>query len=160
MIYNNRMKKVLDEKASDTSEVVSLSMKSLFELVSPQFHPVFDCTIYSNEEPLDVSPDGFERMLSVNGDRTGYEASANEIRLNDYFHSETPSLYSLIDLGFMIISLWTTLLKALFPLFKYTFMLSCDTEYVTITFYQNREDEADYLLEDLEQYDEAIAIIE
>lgn len=100
----------------------------------------------------------FDFILKRFGDRVGYEASRNEIRVNDYIIEG--SFNSIVKLSFKIIEILKYKLKLRYPNDKFCIVFSSDKEYVTLRFYKIRENENSWLNEkDLDRYvDEAIMV--
>jgi hypothetical protein len=102
----------------------------------------------------------FGRMLSKFKDKTGYEASCNEIRINDYvdYYSDEVALLQLAEI---IMTAWEYKLRTAYPQYKFCMILSFNDGYATMRFHIIRENENPWLKADLNGYkNEAIMVKE
>ncbi|HAG42625.1 MAG TPA: hypothetical protein DCL31_03625 [Clostridium sp.] len=101
----------------------------------------------------------FKRILSMFGDRTGYEASCNEIRINDYI--DCSDEFSVIQLAEIIMDTWKYKLKTEYPKYRFCIILSFIEGYATLRCHVVRENESPWLKDDLDEYEyEAIMVKE
>ncbi len=148
---------VLLEESHHTNELLQTS--SLKRILHPIIKDVYGCSVIDNEDEIDVDRIDFDTIIERHGDRTGYEASCNDTRINDYIDDDTIEHKELISIGLEIIEMWMMQLKSLYPGKRFTFIMSSDSVYVTLRFYQIRDNDVEYLCDNLEDYEEAIAVI-
>ncbi|AVQ47802.1 hypothetical protein C7M60_18785 [Clostridium botulinum] len=92
------------------------------------------------------------------GDRTGYEASCNEIRINDYV--DVYDDYNILSLSKVIIQAWKYKLKTEYPEYKFLIILAYREGYATLRFHVFRENEGTWLVNDLNAYKEEAILVE
>lgn len=91
------------------------------------------------------------------GDRTGYEASNNEIRLIDYILDQTPlTIENQYVMGHALVELLSERIVRVFGEKELCFILSFDESNLTIRFHTFREDEGVWIDTDLEKYAEPV----
>jgi hypothetical protein len=146
-------------RCSQNSREVSLKAIKDRRIIEPRFTYVHGCIIIDNEGNLNEENVNIQRLLSIFGDKTGYEASANEVRINDYIEDDSFSEYELVKLGLLIIESWKRSLLKTVNFQKFQFVLSSNEGYVTIRTYTIRKEEQSWLYHDLEKYSEAIAVL-
>ncbi|CAM2897755.1 hypothetical protein HAHI6034_01790 [Hathewaya histolytica] len=125
----------------------------------PNFKEVHDCIIIDMNNEINVENVNFKRILSMFRDRTGYEASCNEIRINDYI--DYSDEIGILQLAEIIVDTWKYKLKIEYPQYKFCIILSFREGYVTMRFHVIRENENSWLKADLDEYkNEAIMVKE
>ncbi|NRT61815.1 hypothetical protein B0P06_004282 [Clostridium saccharoperbutylacetonicum] len=92
------------------------------------------------------------------GDRTGYEASCNEIIINYYIDDLDDNI--IIQTGKIIMDSWKEKLKEKYPKYQFSIILSFNKGYCTIRFHKIREDEDRWLESDLDKYENEAIIVE
>lgn len=148
---NNLLKKIDINNISDTN----INLNQLFKLIKPTFKIIHGCLIIDNNDEVEPSKVNLERILKIHGDKTGYEASSNEMRINDFINSETNEFKNVLAIGFMILDIWSIRLKDSYPNYRFCLIISSHEELVTLRFHQIRDDENNWLSDDLESYEEA-----
>ena len=145
------MKELLEFIAADTNvEELCLNTKELQELFFPPFQKVKDCIIIS-EKNIKKLEAGFDYAVKVYTDKTGYEASNTETRINCYFENEI-SMVAGTKIAQLVIDIWALKLKSMAPDSKFCFIMCSDEDHVEIRFHQVRDDETRWLANDLEKY--------
>ena len=81
---NDKKMKYLLNKANGTKEYIKMSTDNMSKILTPNFIEVYNCIIIDTNNEIKAENIDFERILLTFQDRTGYEASCNEVRLNDY----------------------------------------------------------------------------
>jgi len=158
MDANKKMKTMLENLASGISEkLVNLTVLNLQKIMSPQFTQVYDSIIVSRDK-IEISEEQYSRVIKMHGDKTGYEASNNDTRVNDFFETDLPGSEAL-SIALMIVDVWGGKLKCLEPESDFCFIIDCDENYVTLRFHKLRSNEGMWLLDDIEGYDGAIGYI-
>jgi hypothetical protein len=107
------------------------------------------------DDKLDV-----DRILSLYHDKTGFEASYNEIRVEDYFDWCIEKPLEGLAIAFKITDIWECKLKSDFPNYKFCIIIGFDGNFTTIRFHKYREEEGNWVsLDNLDSYkEESIAV--
>ena len=156
---NKKMRDLLEESKIKKEEVIKISIDNLSKIMSPNFKEVHNCIINDINNEINVENVNFKRILSMFGDRTGYEASCNEVRINDYIDYSDEA--AVLQLAEIIMDTWKYKLKAEYPQYRFCIILSFSEGYVTMRFHVIRENESSWLNADLDEYkDEAIMVQE
>lgn len=158
-ITNSKMKNLLEHISThSSSEEVSLNVQQLKNLFSPSFKKVKDCIIIT-EKNIDDLEVAFDNMIKIYGDKTGYEASNTETRINCYIENEI-SVVTGIQIALVVIEMWGLKLKRIEPDSQFCFIICSDEEHVEIRFHKVRNNEIRWLSDDLESYsDEAVGYV-
>ena len=156
MKSNKKFKGILDNiNDKVTAEnLINLEMKNLEKLFNPNFKKIYDCIFFENQK-INLSIDEFNKLLKIHDDKTGFEASYNEVRINDYIENEISVNESLL-IVLLLIDIWGLKLKSLNPKSKFCFIVSCEPPYTTLRFHKVRSDEILWISEDLEKFDQPI----
>lgn len=153
------MKSLLEKVKSEKEVSIKINPDKLSKIMLPKFKEVYDCIIIDLNNEINEENINFKRILSLFGDRTGYEASCNEIRINDYI--DFSEEIAVIKLSVMIMDSWKYKLKAKYPQYKFCIIFSFSVGYVTLRCHVLRENEGPWLKNDLDEYrDEAILVQE
>ncbi|NRT79273.1 hypothetical protein [Clostridium beijerinckii] len=114
---------------------------------------------------LKKNKDNFEnldekKILSTYYDRTGFEASYNEFRIEDYFDWCIGRPIEGLAMAVKLSEIWECKLKRDFPSYKFHIIIGFDGKYTTIRFHKIRDEEDCWIeLDDLDGYnDESIAV--
>ena len=160
MRTNKRMDLLIGDMHNNTTSNIRVNLSQLLKLLDPTFKNVHGCLIIDNNNENEPSEVNFERILKIHSDKTGYEASCNEVRINDFIESEDIEIRDLLSIGFTILDIWALKLKKSYPSSQFCLIISCHEKNVFIRFHQVRENEQSWLLDELEKYkDTAIAVI-
>lgn len=150
-ITNSKMKNLLNYISTySNTEELQLSIQQLKVLFSPPLKIVKDCIIIT-EESIDKLEKSFNNAIKMYMDKTGYEASNTETRINYYFENEI-SVETGTQIALMVIEIWALKLKQLEPYSQFCLIMCSDEEHVEIRFHKVRDDENSWLSEDLEEY--------
>lgn len=133
------------------------SIKKINDLMIPVFLEISDCILLKKKDKL-INEDKIVQLIKVLGDKTGLEASENEIRLNDFFENDLP-LETSLALALLVIEIWKNRLKIVFPTYTFCLILSIDSDYVTLRFHRLRMKEPMWISEDLEKYNQPIGYV-
>lgn len=155
-ITNIKMKNLLEHisEGQDAKKLI-LDSYQLKELLVPSFQRVKDCIIISKSS-IDKLEVAFDEMLNIYMDKTGYEASNTETRINCYFENEI-SVVTGTQIALIVFEIWALQLKQLEPDSKFCLIMCSDENRVEIRFHKIHDGESMWLLEDLEYYeDEAV----
>lgn len=156
---NKNMRDLLEKVKIKKEEVIKINTNNLSKIMSPNFKEVHDCIINDMDNEIKEENVNFKRILSMFGDRTGYEASCNEIRINDYI--DYSDEIAVLQLAEIIMDAWKCKLKIEYPQYRFCIILSFSEGYVTMRFHVIRENESSWLKADLDEYkDEAIMVQE
>ncbi|GLC30954.1 hypothetical protein [Clostridium omnivorum] len=105
-----------------------------------------------------------DKIISVYYDRTGFEASYNEFRIEDYFDWCIGKPMEGLALAVKLSEIWECKLKRDFPNYKFHIIMGFDGNYTTIRFHKFRDEEGSWIaLDDLDDYKEksiAVRIVE
>ncbi|MCE5286597.1 MAG: hypothetical protein LLG02_12220 [Pelosinus sp.] len=94
-----------------------------------------------------------DKILSVYYDKTGFEASYNEFRIEDYFDWSIGKPMEGLALAVKLSEIWECKLKREFPSYKFHIIVGFDGNYTTIRFHKLRDEEGSWIaLEDLDEY--------
>ena len=159
MITNQAMDRLLRKIFAEApSEPIKVHIEKLESLFSPPFKKVKDCVIISNKSTAELE-EHFDRAIKMYTDKTGYEASNSETRINCYF-DEPVSVLSCTRIALLTVSLWAAQLKVLVPESKFCFIICSSNDHVEIRFHKVRSEESNWLDENLENYaEEAVGYI-
>ncbi|PRS08678.1 hypothetical protein C6W22_10860 [Bacillus atrophaeus] len=163
MEYTNKnMKRLQEQHLKDLSNTKKVDLSNLKDVISPNIVKVDDCFILDLEYELTESPTiNWNRILKMYGDKTGYEASCNELRINDYLDYSDLSVEEILIYALQVMNGWENHLNEKFPEHKFVVVLSIDEGFATLRFYKYREEESSWLKEDIEEYgNEAILVKE
>lgn len=156
---NKNMIDLLEKAKNKKEEVIKISTDNLYKIMSPNFKEVHDCIIIDMNNEIKVENANFKRIISMFRDRTGYEASCNEIRINDYI--DYSDEVAVLQLAEIIMDTWKFKLKTEYPQYRFCIILSFSEGYATMRFHVIRENESSWLKTDLDEYkDEAIMVQE
>ncbi|WP_342479905.1 hypothetical protein NST07_18015 [Paenibacillus sp. FSL L8-0340] len=162
MEYNNR--NMSDLKRDLFRNLISTTNKNLFQLekiIYPKIVEVRECFILDIEGELKIENINWERVMKFHKDKTGYEASCNELRVNDYIKDIDKTRDNILICALQIMEGWENQLRKCFPGNKFLIVLSYDDQYATLRFYKERPEEKNWLSHDLEGYkDQAIMVKE
>jgi len=159
MIATAKLEKLLEALNSyKSSNNFVFEIQHLKELLSPDFVSVYDCILISKKS-VEVLEQSFNKAIEMYGDRTGYEASNTEMRINDYIDNENLNIYDILSLTMLILDCWSAKLKQIDCEAKFCFIISCDSPYVTLRYHKFRETEGTWLLEDINQYEGAVGYL-
>ena len=150
-IANNEMKKLLKEVSEQPStEILKFNFSELHDLFFPKFKKVKDCVIIA-EESVEELERFFYRAMEMYQDKTGYEASNTETRIDCHFEGEV-SMMAGTQIALIAIEVWALSLKQLDPDSKFCLIMCSNEDRVEIRFHKVREDEGMLLADDLEGY--------
>lgn len=135
MIYmNGLMKDYFDEDSNRTQNLAR-------EIVNG-IRNVRDCLVYDKEGKINENDLDFDRIIKMNGDKTGYEISCNEIRINKLSKNQIISF--LIEFDRTITAKFSR---------KVVIYIQDLEECMELRFHSFREDEKLWLSENLDGYD-------
>ncbi|MBY8911647.1 hypothetical protein KY305_02585 [Bacillus sp. YC2] len=158
---NDKMKKIKDTVINDLSYAKKTELSSLEKVISPNIVKIDDCFILDLENELSNTQSiNWDRILKMYGDKTGYEASCNELRVNDCLDNENLSEDEVLIYAFHVMDGWEHQLNESFPEHKFILILTVDEGYATLRFYKFREEESSWLNEDIEKNGEAVLVRE
>lgn len=156
MITNSKMDNLINKSVEFKTSNITFSIEKLLMVLNPIIKNVDDCIIIDNYNEIDIKKINFERLLKMYGDRSGYEASNNEIRLNDFINGNLIDFRSVLALGINILDIWEIKLKRKYPNGRFCLIITYGDNSIILRFHQVRDDENMWLIEDLEQYNEAV----
>ncbi len=157
MLTNSKMANLMSKSVQLNASEATLPLGKLLMILNPIIKDVNGCLIIDNHSEIDIEKVNFDRILRMHGDKTGYEASSNEIRVNDFIDGDSIDFRSVLALGINILDVWSINLKRDYPNNRFCLMVTCGDDSVILRFHQVRDDENMWLVEDLEKYNEAVA---
>ena len=150
-VTNSKMKELFASlQASPGEERLNIKFDQLNDLFFPQFKRVKDCMIISSK-PVEQLEEAFDRAVKMYMDKTGYEASNTETRINCFFENHI-SMELGTRIGLMALEVWVLQLKRMEPQSKFCMILSSNQERVEIRFHKIHQGEGMLLDEELENY--------
>lgn len=152
------MGKLLKDIENNNENIIKIDLNEIEKIANLNIIEVHDCVILDLDNRIIKKNIDFDFILKRFEDRVGYEASCNEIRVNDYIIEG--SFNSIVKLSFNVIDILKYKLKSKYPDDKFCIVFSSHKEEVTLRFYKIREDEKAWLNEEnLDGYiDEAIMV--
>lgn len=90
-------------------------------------------------------------MLEVYGDKTGYEASNTETRINCFFENVISEITG-VKIALIVLEVWAMRLKKMDPESKFCLIMCNDEDHVEIRLHKVRSEEDGWLLDDIETY--------
>lgn len=154
--FNKKMELILDKKDKN----IKLNIYNLKDLFFPNFKKVYDCIIISLEN-TDKLEKTFQSSVQFLGGKNFYEISETEILINSYLKMDTKkySLHTLLKFTLIVVRIWKIQLKELDSEAKFCFIISVDKSNVTLRYHKVRLDETEWLVDDLDSYEEPIGYI-
>ena len=159
MNYKMQVNKKMESLLKDAKVYKSNDKINVFDLLlimNPKIKNINGCLIVDNEDEISSNIINFQRIINAFGDRTGYEASCNEFRVNDILLGDDNDLNNILILSENIINNWCFKFKVNYPDKKFCIILSVDENNVTIRFHQIWEDESLWIKENIETYSQPI----
>jgi hypothetical protein len=139
----------IERKASLVKDsTVTLSLDNVDRLFNMRIQDIFDCILLVEDEEIELTEEQFIDVVKMYGDKTGYEASNNELRIIDYCESELTQEEQYL-IGKSCISDLNNKIPG-----KLVFYFSYDEEVLTIRFHKFREADGLWTNENVEGYKE------
>ncbi len=152
-IGNKNMKELLEKVSSFPYEKeIKGDSGGVRNLLNPPLKKVKDCIIISDKS-VEILETFYDKAIEMYTDKTGYEASNTETRINDFFEKNI-SMEEGTKIALVVLEQWGSKLKQIEPSAKFCLIISCDEECVEIRFHKMHEGEAMWLDENLENYDD------
>ncbi|CAH8767604.1 hypothetical protein [Paenibacillus dendritiformis] len=162
MEYNNR--NMSDLKSDLFRSLISMTNKNFLpseKVLYPNIVEIRGCFILDLEGELNAENINWDMVMKFHKDKTGYEASCNELRVNDYIKDIDMTKNNILICAFQIMEGWEDQLRKCFPGHKFLIVLSCDDQYATLRFYKERPEEKSWLSYNLDEYkDQGIMVKE
>lgn len=152
------MKSLLEKVKIEKEGLIKIHPDKLSTIMLPRFKEVYDCIIIDMNNEIKEENINFKRILSMFGDRTGYEASCNEIRINDYI--DYSDEFAVIQLAKIIMDTWKYKLKSEFSKYRFCIILSFSEGYATLRCHSVRENECSWLKDDIDEYKDSAIIVQ
>ncbi|MGG1221017.1 hypothetical protein ABE236_26675 [Priestia endophytica] len=158
MRYMNKSMKQINKDIFDEINIEAVDISGIENIVTPNIVNINECYILDLENELSSKNINWNRLMKMHGDRTGYEASCNELRINDYV-DDNKTRDEILIYGLRSLHSWKDKLKRDYPNQKFVLILSVNEKFVTLRFHAKREGE-NWLSSDLERYQESILVEE
>ena len=156
-VANNKMKKLLKDISDHPSvENLKFNFSELYDLFFPKFKKVKDCIIISKKSVNRLEM-FFDKAMEMYQDKTGYESSCSDTRIDCYFEGEV-SMMAGTQIALIVLEVWALRLKQMDPDSKFCLIMFSDEDHVEIRFHKFREDEGMILADDLESYQDGGAV--
>ena len=150
-ITNKEMRKLLKDISEHPSvENLKFNFSELYDLFFPKFKKVKDCVIIA-EESVEELERFFYRAIEMYQDKTGYEASNTETRIDCHFEGEV-SMMAGTQIALIALEIWALRLKQMEPDSKFCLIMSSNEDRVEIKFHKIRDNEIKWLADDLDSY--------
>lgn len=158
-VANKKMNNLLNDLSDPSPEdMFKMELGQLKKLFFPPFKQVRDCVLIS-ETPVERLEQSFDKAIEMYIDKTGYEASNTETRINDFFENSISRGFG-IQIACMVLEAWGLQLKKMEPQSRFCFIMSCDEDHVEIRFHKIRANESMWMAGALEDYkDEAVGYV-
>lgn len=158
MKTNKKMDKILNIFFT-TSLDVSLEQIVDKSIIEPKFKIINGCILIDNQDEIDEDTLDWTIILNNYWSKTAFEASVNEVRINDYINDENLKDYELVKLGILVFENWRKSIKKLIEPNECEFIMSLNDGYLTMRICLIREDEESLYNGDLEGFkEEAMSI--
>ena len=150
-VANREMKKLLkDIYEHPCVESLKFNFSELHDLFFPKFKKVKDCVIIA-EESVDELEMTFDRVMKTYFDKTEYEVSNTDTRIDCYFEDKV-SVVTRIQVALITLEIWTLKLKQMEPDSKFCLIMYGNEDRVEIRFHKVRDNEISWLSDNLEGY--------
>ena len=150
-VANREMKKLLKDIYDHPSvENLEFNFLELYDLFFPKFKKVKDCVIIA-EESVDELEMTFDRVMKTYFDKTEYEVSNTDTRIDCYFEDKV-SVVTRIQVALITLEIWTLKLKQMEPDSKFCLIMYGNEDRVEIRFHKVRDNEISWLSDNLEGY--------
>lgn len=143
----------------DKEELSCLAAPLISEVFTPKLINIHGCIIINNaDEDISLTDEQFAKVVKMHTDRTGYEASCNDIGLNYYF-SEKTSIRAMLETSHAIATCWQQTIMNFDPQKQHCIIIGCIDESITMRFHSIWPDEPLWIHDDIENYSEAVAYV-
>ena len=150
-IANREMKKLLKDVSNHPSvESLKFNFSELYDLFFPKFKKVKDCIIVSKKSVNGLEM-FFDKAMEMYQDKTGYESSCSDTRIDCYFEGEV-SMMAGTQIALIALEIWALRLKQMDPDSKFCLIMSSNEDRVEIRFHKIRENEIKWLADDIDSY--------
>ena len=156
MIINNKMSEFIEQINAKNEDVLDISIEELSLFCNVSVKKIYDCLILSSRK-TNVTKEQFEKVVSYNTDKSGYEYSNNDCRIVDFFKSQL-TIEQQYKLARVFIQCLNNRLISLTEN-EIVYIIGIDNNLLTLHFYQKRENEVIIDENDVENFEEAIGII-
>lgn len=148
----NKQMGILFEKMEKchTNNMMLINPENLFLLFDPPFKEVCDCILITNVDAKQIEKN-FTNILNVYMDKTGYEASNTETRINDFFANKL-SVTEGLKIAMLVVNTWKLKIKSLNSSIPICFILSVNDGIVELRCHKVRKSEGLWIDTDLSNY--------
>ena len=150
-VANSEMKKLLKDISDHPSvENLKFNFSELYDLFFPKFKKVKDCVIISKKSANELEM-FFDRAIKMYFDKTDYESSHTETRIDCHFEGEV-SMTAGTQIALITLEIWALRLKQIDPDSKFCLIMCSNEDRVEIRFHKVRENEIKWLADDINSY--------
>lgn len=155
-ILNKKMEAALEELNDIINTVDYYSVSKIANTV---FCEIEGCIL--RNKGTQIGSFNIERILRAYNDRTGYEASYNEVRINDYVEDFKHGPIEGLALALRVMADWKNQLKKCFPNYTLHIVVVYDGEFTTLRVYKFREEDGSWIaIDNLDGYNsEAVMVM-
>lgn len=146
------------KKAEQMNGSIEMNTDNMAKILYPYISEVHDSVIIDINKEIDPEKVNFEKVLLMFQDRTGYEASCNEIRINDYV--DCPDEIAILKTAIIIMNVWKNRLLLEYSKYKFCLILSFSDGYATLRFHVLRKNEHPWLKKDIEEYIDTALLVQ
>lgn len=140
----------------DMDDTIQIKINDLTKLFNPVIKQENDCVIM---DFFRSKTNGDKKKIVIK-DKTGFEASCNEVHLDSILEGNFD--YSiLLKMAFLLIETWSFRLRDNGYIGKYCFIISCSNNDLVLRFHKVRNNEDRWLSDNIEDYNmEAVGYID
>ena len=150
-VANSEMKKLLKDISDHPSvENLKFNFSELYDLFFSKFKKVKDCVIISKKSANELEM-FFDRAIKMYFDKTDYESSHTETRIDCHFEGEV-SMMAGTQIALIALEIWALRLKQMDPDSKFCLIMCSNEDRVEIRFHKVRENEIKWLADDINSY--------
>lgn len=152
---NKSMEKVLKKLEDSNDEGHQLD--NFIDILWPDFIEVDGCIIIKHDE--DIENLNMNWIIEMFGDKTGFEATENHIHMVDICDEFIVNPKVGLRFAMKLIDIWGYKLMTSFPSYKFHLILTHDGEDSILRFYRYRQEEGDYLEDNLDEYENTCVML-
>ena len=138
---------IMNEKMGECAEDEDNYCLELVREISASTKLIHDCLVYDKENEIDENKINFNKLLEMYGDKTGYEVSCNEIRIEKELISKSHFFFLVNELDRELEEKFSR---------KVVIYIQELEDSFDLRFHSLRENEKKWLSENLDEYDNPI----
>jgi hypothetical protein len=159
MVSNIKMQNLINQVSQVENSLYSkVNIENFKNICFPNFKRVYDCVVISDKETVELEA-SFDKAIKINQDKTGYEANKSETCISHLMNLSDNSLSELLHMALLIVPIWKVQISSLFMERQICFVITCNEDEVIMRYHLIREEEPNWLANDLEKYKEPVGYI-